>query len=199
MSTKSEVFKKVEELARIAYKPITKQEDEAKSLLDSKFGGQPFINEPNYPWPICACGKKMQFFLQLNSATLPSEVKENYFDGLMQFFYCIEKCDEDGWKPFSKSNVVRVCKSVDLKSCTFSNVLTPKSGLFPEKKIVSWEEKKDYITITELLKLDYSFAGDYDLIDSIQDNFENQSGEKLFGWPCWVQGVEYPTCRKCNK
>ena len=26
-----------------------------------------------------------------------------------------------------------------------------------------------------------------------------KQGEKLLGWPAWVQGVEYPNCQVCNK
>lgn len=25
------------------------------------------------------------------------------------------------------------------------------------------------------------------------------NGEKLLGWPCWVQGPEYPSCPECGE
>lgn len=28
---------------------------------------------------------------------------------------------------------------------------------------------------------------------------QNYPGDKLFGWPRWSQGVEYPACRQCGK
>ena len=43
--------------------------------------------------------------------------------------------------------------------------------------------------------------GDDDDEEDDEDDEENQpkQGDKLYGWPGWVQGVEYPSCTKCSK
>jgi Domain of unknown function (DUF1963) len=188
--------------ARKAFLPVVSTSTANESLIETKFGGRPFVEAQKYPWPACTCGKKMLFFLQLNSNSLPEklEMKEKYFDGLLQLFYCGADCGVESWSPFSAGHCVRVVKSGDLNAGQAGAVEKGVENVFPFKRVLNWTEKTDYISATEL-----SESGEMDddaeseFVDEVTEELKNLSGEKLFGWPCWVQGVEYPKCRKCNK
>lgn len=193
-----------EKSAKTAYIPIVQDDQNSSECLsESKFGGKPFISLPHYPWPICKCGKRMRFFLQLNSSTLPAKlsIADIYFNGLLQLFYCTENCD--GWEPFSDGHVIRVVKSSDLVNPIVATTDEDDTLLFPCKRITGWNEQIDYISETEMQESD-EFSLDinknnYSFYDKVREDLKNLSGEKLFGWPCWVQGIEYPNCRKCNR
>ncbi len=168
MSCSAEIRKIVIESARKAYKPVIGELNYNESLIESKFGGKPFISEPKYPWPMCECGNKMQFFLQLNSNSFPSklEIKEKYFNGLLQLFYC--DCS-DGWKPFADCHVVRVVDSVDLNNNSESLDTVKDVDLFPLKRIVDWDEKVDYISSSELAEREEIAVDDYDELEDIHE------------------------------
>lgn len=34
--------------------------------------------------------------------------------------------------------------------------------------------------------------------EALQEAVPNATGDKLGGWPAWVQGVEYPDCPRCG-
>jgi uncharacterized protein YwqG len=192
------ICKKVEELARKTYIPVISDSTQNQSFTESKFGGKPFIHEPKYPWPICECGDKQNFFLQLNSDTMPASLKvnENYFDGLLQMFYCI-KCSN--YEPFSKTQNLRLVKKVDLNNSQTIDGSNQDVDEFPFKRISDWTEEIDYVHQTELVEdVDESIQGNYDALDYISENYKTKAGEKFLGWPDWVQGVEYPNCRVCN-
>lgn len=38
-----------------------------------------------------------------------------------------------------------------------------------------------------------------DQLTEVVSLMQNHPGDKLFGWPHWSQGVEYPACSQCNK
>jgi len=50
----------------------------------------------------------------------------------------------------------------------------------------NWEEQKMYG-----VELSDSEA------DEVSETYP-RGGEKLMGWPCWIQGVEYPNCPECG-
>ena len=69
------------------------------------------------------------------------------------------------------------------------------AGMFPPRRITGWTETEDYPNYEELDDLGAPL--DEDELDGLADEFPRE-GEKLLGWPYWVQGVEYPECRVCG-
>lgn len=39
----------------------------------------------------------MRFFFQLNLEQVPNNIKGEFGEGILQFFYCVD-CDDDGYK-----------------------------------------------------------------------------------------------------
>jgi uncharacterized protein YwqG len=188
-------------------------EDGDGSLAASKFAGQPWLAEGE-AWPVCPqCQNPMPLFLQLALAHLPDALEQRFGAGLLQLFYCTV-C-EDGWEPFSESSLVRVVHP--LGSLQPSAIPT-LPDTFPAKRIVGWEEITDGPDPTEheVLGLEYTYDWDagtvrlecpalglvFDEIrnDELAENISvAATGDKLAGWPSWVQGVEYPVCPLCQR
>lgn len=66
---------------------------------------------------------------------------------------------------------------------------------FPPPRIVGWTEQEDYPSYVELD--DPSIHLDEPQRDVLLESFP-RAGEKLLGWPLWIQDVEYPDCRICG-
>lgn len=179
---------------RIAYLPKVKENTYSFSP-SSKIGGFPYLrNETD--WPICPnCQKNMQLFLQLNLEELP-EKKEK---GLIQLFYCTTSeplCvnDLEAFFPFSAGVI---CRKIEITG--LSKQMEPViDEIFPEKTIVNWEQIDDYPHFEEYEQLGI----DIDLQDEVYELMEKRQiglpieRDKLFGWPYWVQSVEYPFDRQ---
>lgn len=173
---------------RKAWIPKVKPGDGAPTA--SKFSGVPAL-KPGESWPACAaCGKPLQLFVQLNLSTLPAA----YGTGLLQLFYCTStepSCDvdEEGWRPFSKIHLVR---RIDVPSAPAK--ASPPPGHFPASTIVGWEEKPDLPNWEELGELGVEVSDE----DGEELEDRTVAGDKLGGWPFWVQGIEYPDCPQCR-
>jgi uncharacterized protein YwqG len=181
-----------------AWIPITQDGD--GPVTGSKFSGTPWLSEGE-TWPVCPiCHQPMQLFVQLRLDELPSALKEQFGSGLLQMFYCVngvknEPCEvvAKAWFPFSKAHVVRIVQPLG----EAQQILIPQ-GMFPAKKITGWQEVEDYPSPAEYPNLGVSLNEDE--IDELYDKeILPQAGEKLAGWPNWIQGVEYPTCPECKK
>jgi len=183
----------LEPVKRTAYIPVTEEVERTHSA-HSKMGGYPYLSL-EHSWPVCPnCGQHMQLFLQLNLQDLP-ERKE---DGLVQLFYCTndEPCCEidcGAYDHFAKSVVCRRL-AIGSKQSVIVNPLL--SEVFPEKKIVGWSPVDDYPSYDELEELGIDI--DIDAYEVLYDTEKGLpvSGDKLFGWPYWVQNVEYPYDRE---
>lgn len=181
---------------RAAFLPKVSEGDGA--LKASKFSGKPWLNK-NEHWPVCQhCGKPMQLFLQLNLNSLPESIQGEFGTGLLQLFYCTStdtdcEAECEAWLPFAKSMLVRVVQP-DMEALDIE--IPDIDNYFPPKQIVRWEEIQDYPNPEECTELGI------DLTDNEWDNIGSEyahSGDKLSGWPCWVQGIEYPNCPVCNQ
>ncbi|MFK8017506.1 MAG: DUF1963 domain-containing protein [Gammaproteobacteria bacterium] len=179
---------------RDCYQPLV-ESGEAGSRL-SKFSGSACI-PVGEGWPECPnCENPMQLFLQLDGADLPQERSGSFGGGMLQMFYCTNSeplCEVDceAFFPFSRSSLVRVIDKTgaDIQP---SPVVDP----FPAVSIVGWERFDDYPNWEELR------AQGLELPDEQSDELAEagfpRAGEKLFGWPAWIQGVEYPECPDCG-
>ncbi|HLF94858.1 MAG TPA: DUF1963 domain-containing protein [Planctomycetota bacterium] len=187
-------------------------------MTSSKFAGNPWIG-PQAPWPECAlCKTPLQLFLQLNLAELPESLGAAFGTGLLQLFYCIrEECAGlGGWAPFEdKLSRVRV---VQPTTAGLGSDVPGGRGSFLGKRIVGWKQFTDLPEPGEHESLGLRYSYDFNagtvrleckelglLFDEVQDEEiaekvgDCASGDKLHGWPKWVQGVEYPTCPRCRR
>jgi uncharacterized protein YwqG len=216
--TSEDILKKLEpwrvKRQRAAWVPIVEPSD--GSPMESKFAGTPWIG-PDAPWPECAvCKKPLQLFLQLDLAKLPEELGQEFGTGLLQLFYCLngECAGSGGWEPFGDDlSRVRLVRPI-----IGNGGSTPRTtSQFPARQIVGWKKFSDLPSAAEQEELGLQFTYDFkagttkvecpelglvfenvhddDLAEKISDC---KNGDKLAGWPYWVQGVEYPACPQCG-
>ena len=161
----------------------------------SKYSGLPWLSADE-DWPNCGnCQQPMQLFLQLNLDHLPDVIQNKFGSGLLQLFYCTNRekmCEDEceAFFPFSRSVLVRVILPENRKP---GIDLPALEDYFPEKQIVGWKAIDDYPHQEELFEL-----GE-DVDDSDLEKKSVQKGDKLAGWPAWVQNVEYPKCPECGE
>lgn len=190
---------------RTAYAPKL-----GKGFHRSRFGGRPEMS-PGEPWPSCAeCESPMSFLLQLELTALP---RRPAGDGLLQLFYCGKDDGCSTWEPFSGTQLVRLVNG-DLKH------RSPAEGSVeqPLRTIVGWDPVDDYPGTQEMeelgLRFDYDFRSKKVHVTCQEVGFDEanldmeiytaeavtsaRTGDKLFGWPHWVQGAEYPACPECG-
>jgi uncharacterized protein DUF1963 len=193
---------------RPAWKPLT--DDRGSSL--SQFGGQP-SSEPG-TWPACGqCGSPMRLLLQLDLENLPAEFNGRLPDGLMQLFYCsVDDGRCDTWAPFSGAQ--EIVFSPKGRPPPAATPVTPVK-LAP---IQAWRRFEDTPDPEEHGSLGVHYEYDYEAkrvhvtCDDPRIRLQNLDmalnvaecvsaaalGDKLGGWPYWIQGVEYPKCTECG-
>lgn len=189
-----DIWQHIAPLRRNCWIPET--HDGSGPLDGSKFSGIPWLSERE-EWPACSnCDEPMQLFVQLNAEALPPEAGKPFGSGLLQMFYCTNQdphCEAecDAWSAFGKSVLLRVIQPSgspkQLGRSPVSDVIEPKS-------IVRWTAELDYPNGEECAKEGISL----DDFDSDELDGFPRPGEKLLGWPAWVQGVEYPNCPDCG-
>lgn len=190
----------------------------------SKFCGAQWLDAAEEPLTCEECGRFLPPFVQLDLDTLPGDLAGDYGSGLLQLFYCAGGVNDDdhpacwgegGWEPFSDSvSRVRVARTDSLAARELPGV---GHGAFSAAEIASWEQFDDYphpedypaqgltrtydreartVTLTcPSVGLNATLGFDEMDLDEIATAAE---GDKLAGWPCWIQGPEYPTCPQCG-
>ncbi|MCI5192749.1 MAG: DUF1963 domain-containing protein [Candidatus Electrothrix sp. AU1_5] len=195
------LLKKISNFARSTFVPIT--EDMDGEYDSSKFSGIPWLSQ-NEEWPICPnCHKPLNFFMQLNLKDLPTMshlAQLHDSEGLVQLFYCTNEdphCESEceAFLPFSNSVVVRLVDIAGKKPQKIEE--SPVVGAFSPKRIVTWEKEKDYPDYQELAENNVELTEDEE--DVYCELELTVFGDKLSGWPAWVQGVEYPNCPECGE
>lgn len=182
---------------RKTWKPIVIEQDGA--ITESKFSGKPFLRMGE-EWPHCAnCGQPMQLFIQINLDATPEPIRGQYGTGILQLFYCTniqQSCDSEceAFFPYSRSTLVRVIPTTD---STDEATILIRDDWFPPKLIVDWQAADDYPSWLEAGELGVELSDDEG--KALYDAGYPRIGDKLSGWPFWVQGVEYPSCRICGK
>jgi len=196
--------------ARPAWRPVCVDGGEG----EARFGGGARL-APGEAWPTCAgCGDPMQVFVQVPLAGLPAG-SPGRGDGLLQLFYCSR---DDGacetWRPFSGTQLVRVLTG-EHRPAPHPDGLAP----LPVRSIEGWSELVDYPDTAEHEQLGLHYAYDFERkrvtvtcpelgvtlpdLDLALDVAETiaiaEPGDKLGGWPVWIQGVEYPACPRCRR
>lgn len=182
---------------RQTWKPLVVEED--GTLTHSKFSGKPFLKKGE-TWPFCPnCGKPMQLFVQLNLDTLPEPLYGEFGRGILQMFYCVNRqaeCEIDceAWSPFAQSHYLRI---VEAENGVIDYDLPIGIELFPPKLIVNWQERNDYPNWEELQGFGIHISDEDE--KSLFDQGFPTIGDKLAGWPFWVQSIEYPNCPICKE
>jgi uncharacterized protein YwqG len=178
---------------RLAFVPVVKRGDGEATA--SKFSGTPWLAK-HEAWPVCPyCRRPRQLFLQLDLDDLPGDQRGTRGSGLLQMFYCVEGCDaeENGWDPFSDVGLVRVVRP---KGPARTKIDDGPARRFPARRIVGWKAREDLPNEAEADERHVT------LVDAQRARLEKGthplSHDKLAGWPCWVQGVEYPRCPRCK-
>ena len=201
---------------RPAWKPIVREGD--GPVTGSKFCGMPWIG-PDVQWPECGhCKNPLMLFLQLDLHDLPEELGRQFGAGLLQLFYCTrDDCQGmGGWEPFA-DDLSRV-RVVLPSGPSLMTSMPQQDCLWPVKQIVGWNRFADLPAPAEHdqlgLKYTYDFNAGTLRIECSELDFVltypmndcpaeqiaiSQSGDKLAGWPAWVQGVEYPHCPQCGR
>jgi len=164
----------------------------------SKFSGAPALR-PDEEWPRCGnCGAPMQLFVQLNARDLPDAGAERLAGGILQLFYCITSdplCEDDceSWSPDSSATLVRLLAPGEADARRAADV---PEGMFPAKRIVGWAPVDDFPLAEELAEMGVALSDAEG--DLLYGSGVPRTGDKLMGWPAWVQSVEYPPCPECG-
>ncbi len=192
MTTFEQAIEILEPFKKTAYIPETVAVTAAFSTA-SKFGGLPYLRNTE-DWPICPnCKKHQQLFLQLNLAELP----DNQGDGIIQLFYCTSmkphcEADLEAFFPFTAAVTCRKI-AIEGESATIEPII---DDVFDEKQIKGWDAKIDYPHFEEyeLLGIDLEIDG---LIEMMEEKEQGLpiAGDKLGGYPYWIQSMEYPNDR----
>lgn len=187
----------ISKFKRRMWKPVVTDGDGPSDA--SKFSGVPWLNDGE-EWPKCGnCDQYLQLFLQLNLDELPQPLIGEFGDGLIQLFYCTNEdplCEVEceAFFPFATSVMVRLIQ----KKGSPAVVAVPAiKNFFPPKVITGWNEDEDYPNWEEgeLLGLQLE-QNEWEQLS--EDDFP-RSGDKLAGWPRWIQAVEYPDCPDCGE
>ena len=207
-----------ERVTRPAWRPVVEEGDGPSTA--SKFFGMPWTG-PDAPWPVCSpCDLPMAPLLQLRLDDLPG-IEGRHGPGLLQFFYCSDSCynceAEDAHLPFSdKATRVRILHPIPGGEPAPSppGYEPPEA---PAQRLVGWDRLDDRPGYHELRQnglildhdsatgtqrvrcpevgLDVTIPDESDLVEAAP---KATPGDKLGGWPHWIQREEYPSCPRCG-
>jgi uncharacterized protein YwqG len=193
-----QLFNRLTPVKKTAWLPMV--ETRMGTVLNSKFSGIALLDQQEN-WPCCGnCQQAMQLFLQLNSNELPEAARTVFGGGILQVFYCTNETEQceiecEAYAPFAKSTLLRI---LDPTKVIAKNLdVSPVVEALTEKVIIGWQATDDYPNVEELadLGLDISDAD----MECLSEHGYPKAGDKLSGWPDWVQGVEYPNCPDCGE
>ena len=195
LAVPEEVPEAIRALSRAAFVPVTGAA--TGEVAGSRFGGAAAVDGAA-EHPVCgSCQRPLALLVQLDLRTLPQGAPFAGESALLQVFYCCSSdpnCEDelDAWEPYSKAHVVRL---VPVRA-TLVRSSADAPGAPPEKAIVDWRTDWDVPNWEELEAIGVAVDDEaFDLLDSLERPL---GGDKLGGWPAWVQGVEYPSCTTCG-
>lgn len=185
----------IRRLMRHAWRPVVENDDGAAS--DSKFAGTAVLARGE-EWPACGnCHQPLQLFVQLDLAALPAALQGELGSGFLQLFYCVNdtppcEADCEAFVPFGKSVLARRLDAANAVPAP----ARPANNTFPARRIRGWEQVEDLPNWEEIRALGVALSGDEEtLLEELELPW---GGDKLWGWPYWVQGIEYPSCPQCE-
>lgn len=182
----------VRSFVRTTWTPTVASGDPARR---SKFGGTAWL-PAGTSHPCCGnCERPLPLIVQLDVASLPEPARFGGH-GILQLFYCLSTdplCENDcaAWDPHANSVVAR-----RIDAGASGSVSEARAPVLEAKAIVGWTAHPDVPNPEEFEA--WTEDVEQDLSEDERDILRPRSGEKLWGWPCWIQGVEYPNCRICD-
>lgn len=158
----------------------------------SRFGGLPWLLAGEDTVDCGRCHAPMPLVLQLRRDDVPAPWQRLFAADLIQFFLCDSACQgDDGWEPFARSSLVR-----HVPLCAPGPTGRPGRGLpaLPGKLVRGWARRDDHPSYEDLLRE----VPDADVL-AISAALKTRGdtpleGEKLGGWPHWIQSASYPRC-----
>jgi ankyrin repeat protein len=161
-------------LARPAWRPSL--EDGPGAAMASRFGGSPWM-AAGEKWPACAaCKKPLSFFAQIDLATTPAPAKLG--KGLLQVFHCAA-CDD--------GDLVRIVNAPRGGTAAVS-----KGKKFPARRITRWSAESD-LPYRDPIVSKTRWPTTREHVEHLLFR-RNLQGDKLGGWPCWVQEPGWGEC-----
>jgi hypothetical protein len=136
----------------------------------------------------------------------------------LQLFYCCRgECQGfGGWEPFA-DDLSRV-RVVHPKGRALKSDIPDQRGYFPAKRITGWARFTDLPQPPEHEELGLSYTYNFKartvklecaefglVFEEIGDGYlaetiaKSELGDKLAGWPAWMQNAEYPSCPRCGQ
>jgi Domain of unknown function (DUF1963) len=189
-------------LARWSRRPFTPRTREGDGpVTASKFCGAALLL-PGEAWPACpGCDQPMRLFVQLDLAELPAALAHPHREGMVQLFYCTSadplcEVDHEAWQPFGKSSLARWLSPAE-QARAAAGTPTPDPTGEPAAVIVGWDQGPPELPGYEE-DVPPPPEGDSDELDGVDAALAPRPGDKLGGWPSWVQGPEYPACPQCK-
>jgi len=148
----------------------------------SRFGGLPWLRTGE-TWPVCgACGAVLTFFVQVDLDRVPAAAREDFGPGLLQLFHCTA-CHPV--RPLARDDGVRIVDATGGGTA----VRAPQGvRVFPCRPVTGWADAPGDLPCREgdgsaLLPEERA------VVPSL-----NRQGDKLGGWPGWVQDPDHPRC-----
>lgn len=211
----------IDQHRRPAWRPVTQADNPS---LPSFFGGAPWLSA-GADWPACpACRTPFDLFLQLSSADIPPGAA-SFGEGLLQVFYCMSCEDSNAakggaaepWRPFSPLHLLRIIPQEGA-------IPAPrrKDERLARRSIRSWTLFEDLPHPEEFDSLGLNCTPSGDMLQIacpvLHLHLEHRigtldaegrefceaigrcsNGNKLGGWPYWVQWPNYPVCKDCGE
>lgn len=169
---------KLKKLSIPAIRPVlTPGEGEPKA---SRFGGRPFVPEGSQ-WPGSTAGP-LSFFVQIDLGEAPKKLSTLFGPGLLQVFHARS----------SHESLVRI---LPLDAPGFVADPPAETLSFAPKQVTGWSRAKADFPVGA------SDVEQWKALDASERTLSvdlNQGGDKLGGWPTWIQGPQYPKCRSCG-
>ena len=199
---------------RPAWRPVTEAGE--GDAAGSRFGGLPWLPQGE-TLPRCGtCGRLMRLLVQLDLASLPPEAQARLgAHGLLQVLGCEDEDCGPSWEAFDASHRVRVVDPSQPGARAAA-----EGRPFLARCIVAWEPLPGDLPHPEEhahqgLHVEHDFKAGTLRVRCPEvgletpplpdDAFEEEElgrahdKDKLLGWPCWIQGVEYPSCPRCGR
>lgn len=181
----------------------------------SKFCGQPWLLPGEVP-PLCEeCDRPLQLLVQLDLGALPGELAGRYGEGVLQLFYCVDHdcSQDDAWEAFSDvASLVRVVPAGDLGPAPGLGAALPPSAILGWERFDDVPDPEDHEPTGLSATYDFTLRtvtlrcpevgldATLDLDDlGVEDIAQAAEGDKLAGWPSWVQARDYPDCPRCGE
>ncbi len=153
---------------------------------------------PGEAWPACPhCARPMRLMLELDEAATATG------DGLLQVFYCTStepNCEVETEAYFAgpgRSKLIRVLPLAGATPCPYpAHAAPPDENGGPDIALALGAPVPDLPGQEALSELAPRLAEKDDVGELIEDL--PRAGDKVGGWPAWVQGVEAPSCPRCD-